>query len=94
LTLTGTQVSYSAPLLPGTNQVIYSYVIPCNSDSLRLDWKINYNVSRYDLLILNQDVRVSGAKLNTRAILNLGGSLYQDYSSQKFTSWGCSFCRT
>jgi hypothetical protein len=82
LTISGSQVSYSAPLLPGSNQIIYSYVVPGTADKYRLDWKINYNIMRYDLLVLNQDVRVSGPKLTQEESLDLGGTQYQDYSSQ------------
>jgi len=82
LTVSGSQISYSAPLLPGTNQIVYSYAVACNSDSCTLDWKINYNISRYDLLILNQDVVLNGSKLKQEDSLNLNGIQYQDYSSQ------------
>jgi hypothetical protein len=86
LTVTGSQVSYSAPLLPGSNQIIYSYAIPCKADSYRLEWKVNYNINRYDLLVVNQDIRIQGAKLNQEQNLNLAGAVYQDFSSQNLVA--------
>jgi hypothetical protein len=86
LTVSGSQVSYSAPLLPGSNQIIYSYAIPCQADSYRLEWKVNYNINRYDLLVVNQDIQIKGAKLNQEQDLNLAGAVYQDFSSQNLVA--------
>jgi hypothetical protein len=86
LVKTGSDLSFSAPLYPGTNEIVYVYSIPCDSSSYTITWNIKYDTQRFDLLISNEKIQARGADLKEEPPLNIGGQSYQDYSSDSMAA--------
>jgi hypothetical protein len=65
---------------PDGTFVSYTYKLAFTEDQKILSWQTNYDMGRFDLLIENPNVRVSGDRLTPESPLTISGKTYDHYS--------------
>ena len=78
----------TAAVTPIGREISYTYRIPYKTDKISITWKQNYKISRFDLLIQDPQINVTGDKLIEEEPLNIGNKNYNHYSSQNLISGG------
>ena len=58
ITETENGISYSMPILAGSNEVAHSYIINNSSGTYTFSQDVNYPTGRYDLLLQGEDIKV------------------------------------
>lgn len=72
----------TAPILPGSKEVAYSYKISFTSGAYTLSQAVNYPTTNYDLLVQGDDIKVTGDQLTTGEPVNIGGVQFNHLSRQ------------
>ncbi|MFH0942177.1 MAG: hypothetical protein V1823_04055 [Chloroflexota bacterium] len=75
-------ISDTMPLLPGTREVIYSYLVGYDSKAYALQHQVNYPTNVFNLLVQGQDTLVSVESLTRQTPLDMNGTIYQYFTGQ------------
>ena len=85
--LTGTEGGfvYSMPILPGSGEVAYSYMINNDSGAYTFYQVVNYPIARYDLLLQGENIKVKDTQLVEGEPMDINGALFAHFSGEDFT---------
>lgn len=85
LTRTESGFVYSMPILPGSGEVAYSYMINNDSGTYTFHQDVNYPMARYDLLLQGENIKVKDTQLVEGEPMDISGALFAHYSGEDFT---------
>jgi LPXTG-motif cell wall-anchored protein len=75
---------HTMPVLPGSEEVLYSYRVDYNSGEYTYSRNVNYLTANYDLLSQGQDSKVTSEQLTTGEPLDIGGTWFNHLSGTDF----------
>ena len=75
---------YSMPILPGSGEVAYSYMINNASGTYTFYQDVNYPIARYDLLLQGENIKVKDTQLVEGEPMDINGALFAHYSGEDF----------
>lgn len=70
------------PMLPGSYELAFAYVVEADSDKYAINQAINYPTNRFDVLIQGEDIQVTSPQLVDDEPLEIGGITYGHLSGQ------------
>ena len=73
------------PLMPGSREVAYSFKVAYDSGAYTFYQKVNYPLSKLDILIQGEGIEVVDGKLTMGAPLDIGGIMFNHLKGQDFT---------
>lgn len=79
-------LSYTMPILPGPNEVAYSYNVEYDSGKYTVLQNINYPLARYDLLFQGEGIKAESDQLQAEEPMNISGTLFNHLSGEDFNS--------
>ncbi len=83
----GTETGFvdSMPFFPGGKEISYAYKIEYGPEVHAFDWKVNYPMAKYDLLVQGTDSIISSDKLIPDQPMDISGVLFNHVYGNGFT---------
>ncbi len=85
LTRTESGFVYSMPILPGSSEVAYSYMINNESGTYTFYQDVNYPMAKYDLLLQGENIKVKDTQLVEGEPMDINDALFAHFSGEDFT---------
>lgn len=73
------------PVLPGGQEVVYSYMLNYDSEAYTLSRNVNYPTESFDLLVQGEEIKIVSDHLTTEEGMNIEGTWFNRLSGKNLT---------